>query len=113
MPSSPTETGAQAGATFPTLEYSASGVRVEPARFRIYLNPDESMAEHAALLAQSPRYAAARVHVKNWRAYLKTIAPTYATDPKYPRRITQIIERYSLDRWDDVVPGLTTDNQPT
>lgn len=105
--------GAQAGATFPTLEYTASGVRVEPARFRIYLNADESMAEHATLLAQSPRYAGARKHVRNWRAYLKSIAPTYATDPKYPRMITQIIERYSLDRWDEVVPAQSTENQPT
>jgi len=96
-------TAAQAGAMFPTLEYTATGVRVEPARFRSYKSRDESLVEHAHLLAESSRYAPARAHAQNWRAYLTALAPVYATDPRYPRRITQIIERYDLDRWDSVV----------
>jgi hypothetical protein len=96
-------TTAQAGAMFPTLEYTATGVRVEPARFRTYRSRDQSLVEHAHLLAESARYAPARSQAQNWRAYLSALAPVYATDPRYPRRITQLIERYDLDRWDLVV----------
>jgi len=93
----------QAGVLMPTLEYTAAGVRIEPARFRIYSSTDESMTEHAKLLATDARYAPARAHAQNWRAFLSKLAPVYATDPQYPRRIIQIIDRYGLDRWDGVV----------
>jgi hypothetical protein len=96
-------TTAQAGVSYPTLEYTESGVRVERARFRVFSSHAESLQEHARLLAHSPRYAAARPHAQSWPAYLSAIAPTYATDPRYPRQITLLIERYGLDRWDAVV----------
>ena len=31
------------------------------------------------------------------------MAPVYATDPAYERRISMIVERYDLDRWDALV----------
>jgi flagellum-specific peptidoglycan hydrolase FlgJ len=106
-------TTGQSGANFPTLEYTATGVRVEPARFRSYLSRDESLVEHAHLLAESPRYAPARAHAQNWRAYLSALAPVYATDPRYPRKITQIIERYDLHRWDSVVGPEPVSERPS
>jgi flagellum-specific peptidoglycan hydrolase FlgJ len=31
------------------------------------------------------------------------LAPVYATDPHYVDRVSQIVQRYDLDAWDDLV----------
>ena len=100
---------AQAGVEYPTLEASADGVRIIQQRFRSYASSDASITEHGALLSRDDRYADARAHRGNWRAFLAELAPVYASDPHYARSISQIISRHQLDRWDDLaVKGVDT-----
>jgi flagellum-specific peptidoglycan hydrolase FlgJ len=97
----------QAGVDYPTLEASAAGVQVVRQRFRSYASPAMSIEGHGALLSRDRRYSAARAHRGNWRPFLTELAPVYASDPHYARRITEIITRYKLDRWDAIVGGDT------
>ncbi len=73
------------------------------ARFRRYEHPAESVADHAALIASSPAYAAAREQAGDWRAYLAALAPTYATDPAYAYNLSALIRRYDLERLDQIL----------
>ena len=95
-------TGAQSSVALPTLEHGPKGVHIVRARFRSYEDMGESLAHHSKLLATDIRYASAMSHRQNWRAFLSEMAPTYASDPMYTARITQLVETYKLDRWDSL-----------
>ncbi len=71
--------------------------------FRKYRNAEQSYRDHSKFLTESPRYAAlfklAVTDYKGWAYGLK--AAGYATNPKYPQLLIDIIERnrlYQLDR---------------
>jgi len=95
-------TGTQKSAQFNTLEFGEKGAHIVQARFRSFGSVQQSISHHGELLSSDHRYASTRVAGQNWRAFLSALAPTYASDPAYAARITQIIERYQLDRWDQV-----------
>lgn len=71
--------------------------------FRKYRNAEQSYRDHSKFLTESPRYAALfkfdATDYKGWANGLK--AAGYATNPKYPQLLIDIIERnrlYQLDR---------------
>jgi flagellum-specific peptidoglycan hydrolase FlgJ len=75
--------------------------------FRKYNNPEESYQDHAAILSKRLRYASLFKLPKgdyvSWANGLK--AAGYATDPNYPEKLNNYIERYHLDQYDNIVLG--------
>ncbi|MFM7021551.1 MAG: glucosaminidase domain-containing protein [Flavobacteriales bacterium] len=70
--------------------------------FRKYNTVLESYRDHSAFLKTRSRYAALFqlqiTDYKGWAAGLK--AAGYATNPKYPQLLTNMIERYNLQQYD-------------
>jgi flagellum-specific peptidoglycan hydrolase FlgJ len=87
----------------PTTEVVLGKSQRSRQKFRRYDDYADSLAHHGALLATDPRYADARPHWENWPRFLATVAPTYATDPNYVRRVSRLVETYRLDEWDALV----------
>lgn len=79
--------------------YSPSG----GARYRVYPDWEASLAHHNELLSTSSRYAATRACTDDWRRFLKVMAPVYATSRTYVRQVSDLVERYRLQRWDAMV----------
>lgn len=75
--------------------------------FRKYKNPEESYQDHADILSKRRRYASLfnlpKGDFKSWAKGLK--AAGYATDPNYPEKLINYIERYHLDQYDNMVLG--------
>jgi flagellum-specific peptidoglycan hydrolase FlgJ len=69
--------------------------------FRVYANPEESFRDHSEFLKKK-RYAHLFELDKNdyqgWAQGLKDAG--YATNPKYPQLIINIIQKYGLDAYD-------------
>jgi flagellum-specific peptidoglycan hydrolase FlgJ len=61
-----------------------------------------SVVAQARLLGRAERYASART-IQEWQGALGTIAPAYAEDPGYARRVGKLIEQWRLDRWDHLL----------
>ncbi len=77
--------------------------------FRKYNDPAESFQDHALFLSSRPRYASLfnleKGDYKAWAQGLRTAG--YATDPKYPEKLINYIERYNLYQYDNQVLGKT------
>ena len=75
--------------------------------FRKYKNAGESFQDHAEIISKRRRYASLfdlpRGDYKAWARGLKLAG--YATDPKYPEKLINYIERYHLDQYDNLVLG--------
>jgi flagellum-specific peptidoglycan hydrolase FlgJ len=75
--------------------------------FRKYTDPAESFQDHALFLTSRPRYASLfqlpKGDYKAWAQGLRTAG--YATDPKYPEKLINYIERYNLYQYDNQVLG--------
>lgn len=69
--------------------------------FRVYKNPEESYRDHSEFLLRK-RYAFLfeldKNDYKGWAHGLKQAG--YATNPKYPDLLINLIERYGLDQYD-------------
>jgi flagellar protein FlgJ len=70
------------------------------ARFESYDSWAHSLADHDAHLATDPLYARAREQRDDAGAFVRALAPTYASDPAYASRIVEIIDMYDLDAFD-------------
>jgi hypothetical protein len=69
--------------------------------FRVYNNPEESFRDHSEFLKKknyAPLFELDKNDFKGWAYGLK--AAGYATNPKYPQLLLNIIEKYSLDQYD-------------
>ena len=70
--------------------------------FRKYKNVSESYRDHSKFLRGKSRYAFLFDYkitdYKSWAKGLKKAG--YATNPKYPKLLIDLIERYSLDQYD-------------
>ena len=70
--------------------------------FRTYDDPAESYRDHSIFLSGRERYSflfkLPRKDYKSWAKGLKKAG--YATDPKYPKKLIGIIERYQLYQYD-------------
>jgi flagellum-specific peptidoglycan hydrolase FlgJ len=89
-----------------TREVEAGESTRHKARFRTYEQWDQSISDHGNLISADPRYAEARTKWEHWPLFLETLAPIYATDPKYVARISSLVDDYHLDRWDALVSGV-------
>ena len=70
--------------------------------FRSYASAAESYNDHSLFLKRKryePLYALAITDYKGWAQTLKKCG--YATDPKYPEKLINIIETYELFQYDD------------
>lgn len=86
-----------------TDEFTDGKMHSIRARFRTFTTPSEAVQHHGALLSADRRYAHAYENNSSWQTFLSYMAPVYASDPKYAQRVTWLIERYELDRWDPLV----------
>ena len=84
-------------------EHRWGRLRASRETFRTYADKGESIAHHARLLGEDRRYAHARPVWTNGRAFLKAIAPRYASSPTYVEKVSEIVDCYGLDRWDALV----------
>lgn len=75
--------------------------------FRKYKDPKYSFRDHSLFLSERTRYQdlfkLRKKDYKGWARGLKKAG--YATDPKYPTKLIDIIERYDLARFDAEVLG--------
>jgi len=73
--------------------------------FRKYDNPEYSYRDHSLFLTNRGRYSflfdLKRDDYKQWAKGLKKAG--YATDPKYPQKLIDLIERYELYKYDNIV----------
>lgn len=81
--------------------------------FRKYSNAAQSFEDHSRFL-QRPRYAALfelrATDYKGWAHGLKKAG--YATDPRYPTKLIDLIERYQLHKLDEGVDVLYVPPMP-
>lgn len=103
---------ADASVALPTVEHDGDGANVRRERFRTYEDWSASLEHHDRLLARDPRYADARPHWDHWPMFLATVAPTYASDPAYVRRVSKLVRDYRLDEWDALVTRLASRRSP-
>lgn len=70
--------------------------------FRKYKDPRNSFRDHSLFLTQRSRYKnlfkLRQTDYKGWARGLKKAG--YATDPRYPNKLIDIIERYDLTKYD-------------
>ena len=70
--------------------------------FRKYDHAEQSFEDHSTFLTTRERYASLfdlkRTDYQGWAHGLKKAG--YATDPNYPKRLIDIIERYELYKYD-------------
>jgi flagellum-specific peptidoglycan hydrolase FlgJ len=75
--------------------------------FRKYNDPKYSFRDHSLFLTSRPRYSdlfkLRKDDYKGWASGLRRAG--YATDPKYPDKLINIIERYELYKLDQEVLG--------
>ena len=80
--------------------------------FRKYDNPEYSYRDHSLFLSNRVRYSflfdLKKDDYKQWAKGLKKAG--YATDPKYPQKLIDLIQRYRLYKYDNVV--LKKKNKP-
>ena len=73
--------------------------------FRKYDNPEYSYRDHSLFLKNRGRYSFLfdfdKDNYKQWAKGLKKAG--YATDPKYPQKLIDLIERYELYKFDNIV----------
>ena len=73
--------------------------------FRKYDNPEYSYRDHSIFLTTRGRYSflfdLKKDDYKRWAKGLKNAG--YATDPKYPQKLIDLIERYELYKYDNIV----------
>jgi len=73
--------------------------------FRKYDNPEYSYRDHSLFLANRSRYSflfeLKKDDYKQWAKGLKKAG--YATDPRYPQKLIDLIERYELYKYDNIV----------
>ena len=75
--------------------------------FRKYRDPKYSFRDHSLFLTQRSRYKdlfkLKKDDYKGWARGLKKAG--YATDPRYPQKLIDIVERYRLYEYDQMVLG--------
>jgi flagellum-specific peptidoglycan hydrolase FlgJ len=83
--------------------------------FRKYKDPSESFRDHSEFLANRKRYAALfelkKDDYKGWAKGLRKAG--YATDPKYPKKLISLIERYELYKYDSKLKKSRSKKEPS
>ena len=70
--------------------------------FRVYKDPRNSYRDHSLFLTTRSRYDFLfELNKRDYKAWAKGLKKAgYATDPEYPDKLINLIERYRLDRYD-------------
>ena len=70
--------------------------------FRVYRDPRSSYRDHSLFLISRSRYNLLfDLKIDDYKGWAKGLKKAgYATDPKYSNKLINLIERYSLDRFD-------------
>jgi flagellum-specific peptidoglycan hydrolase FlgJ len=70
--------------------------------FRVYRDPRSSYRDHSLFLTSRSRYNLLfDLKIEDYKGWAKGLKKAgYATDPKYSNKLINLIERYSLDRFD-------------
>jgi len=70
--------------------------------FRKYPYAEDSYRDHSLFLKNKKRYAELfKLKMTNYKGWAKGLKKAgYATNPKYPKRLIGLIERYGLDKYD-------------
>lgn len=73
--------------------------------FRKYKHPNQSFEDHSLFLTSRSRYAFLfDLPLDDYKAWARGLKKAgYATDPKYPAKLISLIERYDLNKYDDMV----------
>lgn len=71
--------------------------------FRSYKKDEQSFRDHSIFLSTRSRYAFLfEEKPDDYKAWAKGLKKAgYATDPNYPKRLMDLIERYDLDQYDE------------
>ena len=71
--------------------------------FRKYKDPNTSYRDHSEFLANKKRYAGLfKLKLNDYKGWAKGLRKAgYATDPKYPKKLISLIERYGLYKFDE------------
>lgn len=79
--------------------------------FRKYNKAQSSFEDHSKFLTTRGRYSKLfQLRQDDYRGWAKGLrAAGYATDRKYPEKLIRLIERYDLDKYDDIVLGKSSD----
>ncbi|KFE68654.1 glucosaminidase domain-containing protein [Hyalangium minutum] len=89
--------------TMPTKEFLNGKWVTVDANFRKYNSPAESFADHGKFLRDNKRYANAFKHTDDAAQFAKEIHKAgYATDPEYSNKLISIINKYGLERFDQI-----------
>jgi flagellum-specific peptidoglycan hydrolase FlgJ len=88
--------------TGPSVKYDDDA---EQECFRKYNDPNDSFKDHSQFLLSKPWYAKLfRLDVKDYKSWAKGLKVAgYATDPQYPQKLINLIEKYKLYEIDDEV----------
>lgn len=92
-----------------TQEFRNGAMATEIGAFRAYTGLKDSIRDHGALLVTNPVYAPAFEHTDNPKAFARSIAKRYATDPNYATSVTRLMDRYKLTRYDVKVAAAPKD----
>jgi lysozyme len=94
-----------------TREFRGGKWRRTSASYRSYPSIDESIAHHAEIM-NGPHFRRFQPLWADWRAYLRAIAPKYASSPTYVSTVSGMVERYGLERFDALtIEGRDRDQQ--
>ena len=70
--------------------------------FRKYDDPNESYRDHSLFLVNRKRYSNLfKLKITDYKSWAKGLKKAgYATDPKYPKKLISLIEKYKLYKYD-------------
>jgi lysozyme len=88
------------GVPSPTWEVVGGKTVEVVAPFRRYGSWSESLDDHDARIATDALYSPARAVRHDRDAFVDALAPIYATDPAYARRLDTLIDDFDLDTFD-------------
>lgn len=92
----------------PTLEWIGGRFVKVQADFRVYNSMDESIRDHADLIATAkwktgvPIYREAMKHSDEPRKFAAALEGVYATDPDYAEKLWRMMDAYELEEYDVV-----------
>lgn len=81
------------------------------ARFKVFKDRGQAIAYHGNLLATDRRYQKARENRDDWRRFMDEASRYYASDPNYAKKMSIIVEKYELYRWDDMIEPYSSFSQ--
>lgn len=77
--------------------------------FRKYEHASDSYADHAKFLQRKRYQSLFTLDIHDYKAWANGLSQCgYATDPKYPAKLIDLIERYDLAKLEDTASNITT-----